>query len=969
MVLLKMKRLLLVGACAFAVLMGAGIPTPLQPDGTTIISNNAVISCATATTSQIGCVKPDGATININGAGVISSSGGSATSVTVGTTTVGSGTNGSVLYDNSGVLGNETPSSLTTTATSSVSARTLAARSADIFNVKDYGALGTGIATTIGTTYGSSLSAVASYTTATGATPFSWMTNTAYGLTFSMNTSAAQGTAGTVLPFSVALSGNPSWSQSAPQFNGFWPQNQQYLVQAGMTVSGSCIQAGTTVASTAAANNGAKLTSVAQGSAGTTLTFLETVGLVVGQPVTGTNIPSNTTIASLTGTTVTLSNSTTSAVAAQAFIQFGEIANITLSVSTSSACASGTAITFALSNSQVQALTVDYVGLQSAFAAASNNTGGRIFAPSGIYESNRPVWNPGITNANAYTPAITFHGAGMYTTQISPTSDFGSGACAIGENNRSGSVTGYAEWADFRLVGPGTANTVGNSVASMDGLCVGAKALVRRVSAWQMNAGLNVLEDHQIIEDSDFGNDFYGIYLAPNGQNIGNQRIAKTPTIGNAKAGIATAWNNGLVSDTLSDSDTGGNSPYSFYGEAIPYGQTGYAVTMIGYSVIQNMLGENVGNAYIYCEGNATTGCIVSNNTFIGGQPVVQLSSSSSYRLSGLAPRAVIYVNQFLYNTLVNADFSDVGANFALVSHGIFEGEFQGNSFGDQTVMMTNLSATVPAMITDNFGLTTGSSYNNTFKVNNASGEWRAIENNPATVGELLTYGTGYNYIGALAMTVGSQPLGVSIAAGASGSLIPVVERGFVSVAKTAGTGIAKGAQACVSSSTPTSVTACSASAGGNQFTIGSTVITAASGDTTASIDAQIVFVPSTATTSLQGIVQPDGSTITISSGVISASSAVTTASISAAGTTQGTATSIAAQDVVVTSGSGTAYGVVLPAVTGIRYVVRNRSGVSISVYPPGSAQIENGGASAPAILPSGSDATYISYVSGQWYS
>jgi hypothetical protein len=62
-------------------------------------------SIPTATTSVLGLVKPDGSTITIS-AGVITSVGGSATAITVGTTNVGSGTSGFVLYDNAGVLGN-----------------------------------------------------------------------------------------------------------------------------------------------------------------------------------------------------------------------------------------------------------------------------------------------------------------------------------------------------------------------------------------------------------------------------------------------------------------------------------------------------------------------------------------------------------------------------------------------------------------------------------------------------------------------------------------------------------------------------------------------------------------------------------------------------------------------------------------------------------------------------------------------
>lgn len=65
-------------------------------------------ACTTATTAVQGCVKPDGTTITISN-GVISSSGGVASSIAPGTTTITGGTSGSFEYNNAGVLGEKTP--------------------------------------------------------------------------------------------------------------------------------------------------------------------------------------------------------------------------------------------------------------------------------------------------------------------------------------------------------------------------------------------------------------------------------------------------------------------------------------------------------------------------------------------------------------------------------------------------------------------------------------------------------------------------------------------------------------------------------------------------------------------------------------------------------------------------------------------------------------------------------------------
>lgn len=65
-----------------------------------------------ASSSALGLVKPDGTTTTVNAGGVISAIGVGVPSVVVGTTTVGNATSGYLLYNNGGVLGNESLSSL-----------------------------------------------------------------------------------------------------------------------------------------------------------------------------------------------------------------------------------------------------------------------------------------------------------------------------------------------------------------------------------------------------------------------------------------------------------------------------------------------------------------------------------------------------------------------------------------------------------------------------------------------------------------------------------------------------------------------------------------------------------------------------------------------------------------------------------------------------------------------------------------
>jgi len=91
--------------------LSAGLPVGLMGNSTIIETNSsgtiAPASMPVATTGALGAVRPDGTTITVNGSGVVSVVGScAATSVIVGTTTVGGGTSGYILYNNAGVIGN-----------------------------------------------------------------------------------------------------------------------------------------------------------------------------------------------------------------------------------------------------------------------------------------------------------------------------------------------------------------------------------------------------------------------------------------------------------------------------------------------------------------------------------------------------------------------------------------------------------------------------------------------------------------------------------------------------------------------------------------------------------------------------------------------------------------------------------------------------------------------------------------------
>lgn len=79
----------------------AGVPSSSQPAFSDISGAFASAQCFIATGSNVGCVKPDGTTITVNGSGVITAVGAAATSVDgSGLTSVSNGASGGCLYEN-----------------------------------------------------------------------------------------------------------------------------------------------------------------------------------------------------------------------------------------------------------------------------------------------------------------------------------------------------------------------------------------------------------------------------------------------------------------------------------------------------------------------------------------------------------------------------------------------------------------------------------------------------------------------------------------------------------------------------------------------------------------------------------------------------------------------------------------------------------------------------------------------------
>ena len=92
-------------------------------------------------------------------------------------------------------------------------------------------------------------------------------------------------------------------------------------------------------------------------------------------------------------------------------------------------------------------------------------------------------------------------------------------------------------------------------------------------------------------------------------------------------------------------------------------------------------------------------------------------------------------------------------------------------------------------------------------------------------------------------------------------------------------------------------------------------------------------------------------------------------AAVSAAGTTQGTATSIANDIIVVTTASAS-QGVILPAsVPGVQIVIINTTAVAVNVYPPSGGQVDSLGTNIAFSLPTNGKIMFMATTNTQYYT
>jgi len=788
------------------------------------------------------------------------------------------------------------------TATSSVTGRSLASRAADTYNPKDFGAVGNYNSHPVGTTLGvTSLTGLASYSSA-----YSWVTNSTYGLTFPLSTNVGQSGSSNIIAYTPP---STAGGLSGPTATAYNYQNEADYVLAGMNVTGSCIASGTTVSAVATGLPFSITTSLPSSAGSSTIILPFIGGITVGETVqaSASGVPSGATVTAVnaagasqtayvsitagsttvtylgagtmptsanigaalypelrgdsgsdvlmfppfttitgiidsshftvsnpaiftgsnylplaynTPPSITISSTLSATLPARTSIYFGGISQVTLSQPTSSACGANTTLTYSYSNSMVQALEMDWLGIQSAVVAAAGSVagGGQVKIPAGSYKLSRMVALPNAGNPES----MWITGDGILDTVLTAQQDTGRGTCAMGENNRSTGALS-ADYTGFQLAFINTPYAVGLEPSKMSGLCMGEGSQAAEVDTRSFHAGYDLLNDHQKILRSTADYNWFGVEMAANSASGGNQDFENNEFLAQGLASIAAAWNFGIDSSIITNTHTG-FSPYGYYREGAPYGQSSSS-SFLTNTQLNNVGGEALGNGWMYGENGVSD--IIEHNVFIETSPSIDPGRGYNIPTQGLY--GVFVAGQFEYNTFLSSNIAmnngGGATNYTFLTCALIcmpapNALIGTNRWADSTA--SNDMITGPNVTTQNWTSApiwvAQFASNNVWSNDNASGSL-VNTTSAVTAGQVMAYTYAYYAANAAPYSSGAVARGVAVNAAAANGVVAITEQGLASVNAT--NYASSASPAYISTTTPTSVTTATSSDANTAVRIG----------------------------------------------------------------------------------------------------------------------------------------------------
>ncbi len=485
--------------------------------------------------------------------------------------------------------------------TNTVLGRSNAARAGDVFNPRDYGAVGDGQAHPSGLT----LAALA--------VRYPWITDSLHGTLFNLPVAANAAVGATTLSFAATQ----TVSTAAAVGSTTLLLGDVGGLSQGMTITLAGVPAGTQVEwvnpSTLQIGLSAATTGAIAANASASFVQSWLSHVTPGMQASGPGVPAGATVTAVSSTGVTLSAGLTGAVVAP----------------TSNTAATpqyqGTAITFhaPFTDAQAAGLQMDALGIQAAVKAAEAAGGGRVVLPAGV-PGGKYLVDQTIVFALPvpYGPQVgaTLEGDGMAASQLVVPADLGPSRYALScgdptatAANQRGIYAGggsmcFGEWRGFTLTGPGNIPFLGarpqlNGVpVAMGGAKQGPRRNMRYVGVTGFNAGIQFAGDWTTDDYVTSGGNFVGVRLDDGIPNLfGDMRYEQVFFGGNSFAGISISPTAGILSSRFSKSWIA-DQPYGIWIE--PGSPPPYNPSSIYNTVFDDINFEGSGCATIK-DGNA----------------------------------------------------------------------------------------------------------------------------------------------------------------------------------------------------------------------------------------------------------------------------------------------------------------------------------------------------------------------------
>lgn len=499
-------------------------------------------------------------------------------------------------------------------------------------------------------------------------------------------------------------------------------------------------------------------------SSGTVLPFSNISGdlanpmmfLAVGMTVTGTNIAGGSVINSISFTSGTPN-----------LIDGPLAGTITLNNAITGTVGNAATLTFSYSSTMIQALQMDWLGIQAAeFAALNGVAGGHHYTPAGVYlMGSRPVLRGTTSGANA-----SFWTGDSEATKLSWSTDAGPGTWAVVPPNLTNGFEDYRDvMCDMWLVGPGNGGTMGTAGNNMQGLVLGSKARAWNIRTEGWWAGQVIIGDHQQWYSCKSSNNFINWYYGPlSGQNNGDHLFWGCYGDGATWASVGVSGTNSITYTDFKRCHFG-FAPWAFY--KFSGTNTNFFIASLFERVSQESCGVEV-----WHDENASG--LIDGCTFINCDWALD-PSGATYYITGQTMHGMVYVGNMSNNWFQGErDPYTTGYNRATHPATCFiqtQGNISDTFFGSAGGLISNASSSVPAILG-------GLLFGVRFDAGDYSGFFRSTGGFSLTAGVAVTnqdFGTAVPLNG-----THIAPIGVNFTATTGAQAAAIVDKGVINVNK-----------------------------------------------------------------------------------------------------------------------------------------------------------------------------------------